>query len=363
MTQPQQLRVDQSRAEEDVRVAKVLTYLSVSGVVCLAGIGIKSWFSAHPVHAVVLILFMLLVLLNMAAFRRSGNFAQQKNGLLTIVGGLFAYLIASGGESNTGPLWLYVFPPLVFYLTSLRAGSLLLGLYLAFCLLVFMSPDLPFVTGTYAPDFKLRFIVTLMFESIFCFVLEASRRRARNQLVKLANSHEQAARTDELTGLPNRRDMHLQLNNELARYQRSGRHFSAVLIDLDHFKRINDEFGHDAGDQALQEFADLLRGACRESDTASRWGGEEFLILLPDTSLLQALTLTERLRSEVEEHDFIYHSKRLPVTISAGVCSITQSDSINGLLRLADKNLYDAKEAGRNRISPRVRSKIPSGSR
>lgn len=363
MNQPQQLRAEQARAEEEVRIATVLTYLSVSGVLCLLGIGIKSLLSGHTVHAVVLILFMLLVLLNMAAFNRSGNYAQHKNGLLLIVGGLFAYLIASGGESNTGPLWLYVFPPLVFYLTSLRAGSLLLGLCLAFCALVFLFPELPFVTGSYGSDFKLRFIVTLMFESIFCFVLESSRLRARSQLIKLANSHEHAARTDELTRLPNRRDMQLQLNSELARYQRSGRHFSVVLIDLDYFKRINDEFGHDAGDHALQVFADLLRRACRESDIPSRWGGEEFLILLPDTSLLQALTLAERLRSEVEEHAFLYHSKRLPVTVSAGVCSITQSDSVNGLLRLADKNLYEAKEAGRNRISPRVRSKMPPSSR
>ena len=94
----------------------------------------------------------------------------------------------------------------------------------------------------------------------------------------------------------------------------------------------------------------------RQTDVAARWGGEEFLVLLPDTSLLQALTLAERLRSRVARQPFRFRGQSLPVTISAGVCSIAKAGSLDELLKQADMNLYAAKESGRNRIAPRVRS-------
>ncbi|HCA12152.1 MAG TPA: GGDEF domain-containing protein, partial [Marinobacter adhaerens] len=132
--------------------------------------------------------------------------------------------------------------------------------------------------------------------------------------------------------------------------------FSIALIDLDLFKQINDQFGHDAGDDVLREFAALMRTVIRQADVAARWGGEEFLVLLPDTSLLQALSLAERLRSQVARHPFRFRDQALPVTISAGVCSIAKARSLDDLLKQADLNLYNAKESGRNRIAPRVRS-------
>lgn len=356
MTQQQNHRHPSRSQTEEARVSRVLTSLSIAALVCLAGISLKSWYSGHTFHAVMLAGFFVLVATNLVAYSITRNRWQNKTGMLTIVSGLFVYLVASGGESNTGPLWLYVFPPLVFYLTSLRVGTILLAACLVFTLVIFQFPQLPFALTHYETDFQLRFFTTMLFESVFCFVLETSRLNARNELMRLAASHEQAARTDALTGLPNRRDMQMQLNSEFSRYQRSGHHFSVVLIDLDLFKRINDDYGHDAGDFVLQDFAGLMNSICRQTDSPCRWGGEEFLILLPDTSLLQALTLSERLRHEVEEHAFMFKSTRLPVTISAGVCSISQSDSITHLLRQADKNLYEAKAAGRNRISPRVRT-------
>lgn len=344
---------------EDRHISRLLNGLSVMAVVFLAGIGTKAWYAEHHGHAWVLWLFTLPVIGNMIWFAVTRNRTVQKGGLLTTVGLLFTYLIASGGEGNTGPLWFYVFPPLLFYLTSLKGGTAILLFCYLLAVLVFQYPDLPGVTATYSTDFKIRFFATLTFESIFCFVLEAGRLRARQNLVDLANAHEQAARTDELTGLANRRDMHNRLAVEFARYQRSGRHFSVVLIDLDLFKRINDDFGHDAGDDVLRTFARLAREVIRQADTAARWGGEEFLILLPDTTLLQALALAERLRARIDQHRFVHHGQTLPVTISAGVCSISKAAGINDLLRHADLALYSAKEAGRNQIAPRVRSQAP----
>lgn len=356
MIEPASFNLRNANDREDTQISRLLTWLSVMGIGFLIGIGTKAWFSGHIIHAWVLWAFSVAFCFNMILFASTGNRLAQKRGLLVLVGLLFTYLIASGGESNTGPLWFYVFPPLLFYLTDLKTGTAILLFCGLVAVVVFQFPGLPLVFAEYGVDFKIRFFATLIFESIFCFVLEASRLKVRNDLVKLAETHERAARTDDLTGLSNRRDMHNRLSVEFSRYQRSGHHFSIALIDLDLFKNINDQYGHDAGDGVLREFSALIGTVIRQTDVASRWGGEEFLILLPDTSLLQALALAERLRAEVSKTSFISNDTRMPVTISAGVCSIAKAGSIGNLLKQADINLYSAKEDGRNRIAPRVRS-------
>ncbi|MFP3977050.1 GGDEF domain-containing protein [Marinobacter sp. KMM 10035] len=356
MTKHSSLGYQAAQERESAQISLVLTWLSLAAILTLLGIGAKAWSSAHYSHALALWGFILPVVANMVWFAFSRNREIQKTGLLVIVSFLFTYLIASGGESNTGPLWFYVFPPLLFFLTNLKTGTMILLLVYLVALIVFQFPGLSFVQAEYSGDFKIRFFATLTFESIFCFVLEASRLKARNELLDLALTHEHAAKTDELTGLSNRRDILNRLSEEFSRYQRSGHHFSIVLIDLDLFKNINDHYGHSAGDAALKQFATTVQSVIRQTDVAARWGGEEFLLLLPDTSLLPALTLAERLRSEVARESFSFHGEDLPITMSAGVCSISQADSIDNMLRQADLHLYSAKESGRNRIAPRVRS-------
>lgn len=347
-----------SAEDEDYRRALQLTrWLTAIALVLLLGIGSKSWLSGHTVHATILWSFAALIAVNGAIYLWLGKHQLHMLGLLAIVVVLFGYLFASGGESNTGPLWFYAFPPLLFYLTNLRQGTLVLATCLLMALVIFQWPQLPLVTTEYSADFKIRFFATVLFEALFCFILEYSRLKARSRLLELARSYEQAASTDELTGLPNRRAMLQRLLAEYSRYQRSGHHFSVVLIDLDWFKRVNDEFGHDAGDAALKQFADMTLDIVRQTDLAARWGGEEFLLLLPDTSLLQALSLAERLRQKVADTDFRFRDQLLPVTISAGVNSIAQSDSVNHLLKQVDIQLYSAKQNGRNQIAPRVKSR------
>ncbi len=245
-----------SSEQEERQISRLLTGLSASAVIFLAGIGAKAWHADHTTHAWVLWLFILPIVLNIGWYALKRDRYVQKAGLLITVSLLFAYLLASGGESNTGPLWFYVFPPLLFYLTSLKGGTAILLFCYLVALIVFQFPGLPFVTAEYSIDFKIRFFATLTFESLFCFVLEASRLRARNKLLELAKAHEYAARTDELTGLANRRDMQSRLNMEFSRFKRAGHHFSVVLIDLDLFKRVNDDYGHDAGDAVLQQFSE-----------------------------------------------------------------------------------------------------------
>jgi len=343
-------------AEENRRVSQVLTWVSLTGALFLFGIAAISWVSGNVLHGQILIVFGITLLINNLIFTRTRSFEGQRTGVVVLVICLFAYLITTGGENNTGPLWFYAFPPMAFFLTSLKVGSILIGLCFCFAILVFRFPELPFVYTEYNTEFQIRFLATVAFETIFCFVLDLSRRHARRELINVAALYERAAKTDSLTGLPNRRALQDSMAREFSRYQRTGHHFSVVLMDLDSFKQINDTYGHDAGDAILGQFAALLRQLSRTSDMNSRWGGEEFLLLLPDTSLLQALTLAERLRQAVEAHTFAHGGQKIPLTISAGVCSITQADNTEGLLKQADKYLYEAKASGRNRVTPRVRA-------
>jgi len=152
-------------------------------------------------------------------------------------------------------------------------------------------------------------------------------------------------RTDRLTGLANRRRLEEALQTEVLRARRYGKPFSVILLDIDHFKAVNDQFGHQAGDNVLIAIAGLLTRTARETDVVGRFGGEEFLLVCPETELLVVSALAERLRTEFTSTDFPLVG---PVTSSFGVAEFTQGDSVKSLVERADKALYRAKDGGRN---------------
>ncbi len=156
---------------------------------------------------------------------------------------------------------------------------------------------------------------------------------------------EQAA-TDALTGLPNRRSLDAHLEREVASARRDGRPLSLAIMDIDHFKQVNDAFGHPAGDRVLTEIATLLTSVARESEMIARIGGEEFVWVLPDTCTAAALVVAERARRAVADHDF---GPLGQVTISIGLCCTT--DIVDSALMVgADQALYRAKRSGRNTV-------------
>lgn len=155
------------------------------------------------------------------------------------------------------------------------------------------------------------------------------------------------ATTDELTGAYNRRMFDEILCKQMSRAERQGEPLSMVMLDIDHFKKINDNFGHVAGDEVLRSLAALLRENIRDMDFFARWGGEEFIILLPATPPEAARHLAERLRHIVAGHGF---GQVGPVTISLGVARYRQGEPREALLRRADESLYDAKRTGRNKV-------------
>lgn len=159
------------------------------------------------------------------------------------------------------------------------------------------------------------------------------------------------SQTDHLTQVANRRHLFDRLSQELNRVRRLGQPLSLAIMDVDHFKRVNDTYGHLCGDQVLVQLAGQLKGSLRAYDLVGRYGGEEFCLVLPNTTLQDALALVERLRVRISETQFVHGHLCLQVTISAGVtCTAGQPDTLaaDALLSQADEALYRAKTSGRN---------------
>lgn len=163
---------------------------------------------------------------------------------------------------------------------------------------------------------------------------------------------QERAMTDQLTGLLNRYGLQHTLMREYAEARRYHRPLSCALIDLDNFKTINDTYGHTVGDLALQQLAVILREAVRRSDTVFRYGGEEFLVLLPETDLEGAIALAEKIRAVAASRSFGEGPHAFNLTLSAGAATLCETESGHDMIARADMALYDAKERGRNRVEP-----------
>ncbi len=253
---------------------------------------------------------------------------------IRIMLGLIVSLFALSAPNPTTHLFLPLFPMLAFALTSLEEGllwvMLLVGVFCLLCgrrLFVF---DVELLTSIFV--FALATFIAMFYEKI----RELSER-----------SLEDLAGTDSLTGIMNRRKFYEVLRREITRARRYGSSFSIILFDLDHFKVLNDNYGHSEGDRVLKELAELIRKRLREADAFARVGGEEFIVLAPDTSFDGAVELAERLRGAIEDHFF---GSRLKLTASFGVTSFTQGDNEDTLLKRVDNLMYVAKMKGRNRV-------------
>lgn len=171
-------------------------------------------------------------------------------------------------------------------------------------------------------------------------VVHSHNRRLQSINTKL----EQLSHSDQLTGIANRHSLHQRLTEEMAQAHNG---FSLILIDVDHFKQVNDAFGHDVGDRVIQEIANLLVSMVRQNDLVGRWGGEEFLIVCSQTSRDGAKRLAEQVRLQVQQHPFSVQSR---ITVSIGISEYAPDEAIDSCIKRADDALYQAKHQGRNQI-------------
>lgn len=195
-------------------------------------------------------------------------------------------------------------------------------------------------------EFKIAIIVVFLLIAVITFAVIYFVYQLRAQhhlLIKNAN-------TDRLTQIANRAYMILQLDYMVKHSRRNTQPLSVIFMDIDHFKEINDTYGHRTGDYVLVEISALIKDRLRESDLVGRWGGEEFVMILPNTALSEAIVLGEKLRTMIESHRFDH----VKVTCSFGVAQMIDEDTDETLIHRADAMLYVAKEQGRNRVRPKA---------
>jgi len=181
------------------------------------------------------------------------------------------------------------------------------------------------------------------------YYYESSQQMLIRYIQQERDKFESASKHDLLTDLSNRRDIIEKMEIERERHLRMGKPFTIILGDIDNFKNLNDTFGHDAGDYVLQTIGSILRNQARGIDCPSRWGGEEFLLILVDTDIESGQRVAERIRKKIENTNFNYKNKRLPVTMTFGLSIYQATDeSIDKCIERADKALYDGKNRGKN---------------
>jgi diguanylate cyclase (GGDEF)-like protein len=241
--------------------------------------------------------------------------------------------------------WIMVVPLSSFFLLGRKLGRLFTA-----AVFVCFAALLVFRFGSWREaGFGLESLFNVALALLSLTLLVGYYEQSRNEaIVALEQKNlelEKLTVTDKLTGIYNRIKLDDVLSYELSNADRYGRTFSIIMGDVDLFKSVNDRFGHVAGDSVLVEMAKLMRNACRRIDTVGRWGGEEFLVICPETRLDGAYGLAERIRKMIESNAFPVARQ---VTISFGVSEYSPGDDIPSLLRRADAALYAAKSKGRN---------------
>ncbi len=265
---------------------------------------------------------------------------------------LMLYLVYSGGVENTGPVWIFIFPVTAIFLYDLKRGLNYTLVFTGLVLVIFSLPDHSFNATVYPMEFKIRIFVSYMTIVIITAVYEYSRQETFLRMKELSRQLDIMAKHDALTGLLNRRGIYDRLEYEHTRMTRNKNSFSILLGDIDFFKTINDQYGHATGDHALKRLARLFEEQTRSQDLVARWGGEEFLILLPDTNIKGAYTLGEKIRRAIENLTVEYSQKQVKFTMSFGVAEMAHDRPYEEGITMADRQLFKAKRQGRNKVLP-----------
>lgn len=270
--------------------------------------------------------------------------------LLSCLKLLMALLIVTGGNANTGPLWIYIVSPVTMFFAGFKRGLVALSVFtLLICILLFFPNDALLLTY-YPLEFKTRLLYSFLTVSFLSAFYEYSRERSYNTALYLSEQFERQARHDPLTQILNRRGGQNNLELEFSRQQRNGKPFAIALADIDRFKSINDNKGHELGDEILKRVARLFASQLRAQDTLARWGGEEFLFIFPETNEIGAANVAEKIRKKLSSNPYILEQQPITVTSSFGICEIGPNTSLTDALNLADQALYKAKHNGRNQV-------------
>ncbi len=257
-------------------------------------------------------------------------------------------LIYTGGVMRASIFYFFWFPPMLMFTMGPRLGSYAFLFFYLTMLVLFSDPVQPYLQSSYDPYLRLRYLIVLFASYLFTWLMELALNSTQRELRRTAMRLEHYALTDHLTGLGNRRALQMHFDRENAKFLRSGKQFCLLLGDLDNFKCINDTYGHKAGDAVLRHVAKVMKDALKPHYSLFRWGGEEFLALMPDTNLPEALEIAEKLRLAVQDTACRHKDLLLPITISFGLKMVTDDQNLEDHVNTADIRLYAAKARGKN---------------
>jgi diguanylate cyclase (GGDEF)-like protein len=297
----------------------------------------------------ILLSFATLFLINILLFQRSRDLQRASAIAAALVGGFVVSLVYHGGLANTALYWVFPFPPILFGLLGAR-NALAYNVLLLLALSIMLN--IPDLTIAQYHDIEIsRFTASLLIVIIVCWINDHYRERSHQAMDKLQQSKEQQANTDALTQLANRRFVDTSLVPNLHQQPSLFIPLALIMCDIDHFKRLNDRFGHDVGDEVLKGVAQLFTQHLRQQDFACRIGGEEFLLILPHTSHADALNVAEKIRNQFCQQSLVAQDKSYQVTASFGVANCTDAYQFQDSLKQADQLLYQSKNRGRNLVS------------
>ena len=333
---------------EESRMFPVIHYVTYVGIIAHAGfIGLFWWL-----HVPVMALFNVFSVAAWVAARVANDQRRPRLAALLLFAEVTAHAVLAVRILGWHSGFHYYLVPLIPFLmfhdrlatrTVVAGSTLVAAIYIALRATTFelepawIRSDVMMWVG------YLNIVVPFLALAVISIYFRFASMDVERKMVMLAM-------TDALTKLPNRRRMREILEAERVRFARGGRTFGIIIGDVDGFKQLNDTQGHDCGDHALRELAAVLRSVLRAQDAVARWGGEEFLFLLPETDLAGTQVVAEKLRAAVERAGLIYAGKPLTLTMTFGVAAFASGSTVDDCLRFADEALYVGKEHGKNRV-------------
>ena len=273
---------------------------------------------------------------------------------------LMLYLVFTGGVENTGPLWIYIVAPVSVFIHGLKRGLLDITLFMLICIAITFIPLDVVEHANYSMAFKLRLLYSFLTITFLSALYEYSRNLSYQETLNLSRKYKSLALMDPLTQLSNRRNALNILQQEQTRALRNKEPFSILLCDIDLFKEVNDLHGHNIGDLVLTELAMTFKQKIRAQDHVARWGGEEFIFILPQTRAENAMIIAEKIRKTVAKQNISYANAVVKVTVSIGIAQYISEQDVDQVINTADKYLYQAKNAGRNRVCCQPIEQLPS---
>jgi diguanylate cyclase (GGDEF)-like protein len=338
---------------EEYQPPQVVSFFALVGFVITGLMGGIALVNQTYILATTLLFVSCVFFIAFYVFNKYHNIALSSAISLYSLSFLMLYLVFTGGVENTGPLWIYVVPPVSLFFHGLKRGLVETILFIAACAVIMFVPTDFVPHAQYSLEFKLRLIYSFLTVTFLSALYEYSRDRAYHYTLELSQKYQQLAHMDSLTQLSNRRDALSILKREQSRAIRSKEALSVILCDVDYFKKINDLYGHNAGDAVLIELAKIFTQNIREQDCVARWGGEEFLFILPGTLAENAYQLAEKIQRNVQNNFVDFEGESISVTVSMGIEQSNGNRTIDEIVNSADKYLYQAKNSGRNKIYPK----------